>query len=799
MAADEMQLVAVMQMAIDEINESGGLLGRQVEALVRDGASSPDVFAAQARELLTQQDVKTLFGCWTSSSRKAVKPIVEEHDSLLWYPIQYEGLEQSSNVIYTGSCLNQQIEPAVQWALSSGMKRCFLVGSDYVFPRTANRLIRALVEEKGGSVLGESYLPLDSNQVEEVIDAITATRPDIVFNTINGDTNVPFFHEFQQAVGGAGDCPIMSLSFPENRLCDLAQEASGHYACWGYFQDLQTPENCDFLARYRQRFGSTAMASDPIVTAYTQVHLWKQIVENAGSLDTRDVLNGLGGSSITGPGGVMKIEPNHHVRKRALIGQATAEAAFDIVWSSESPVDPKPWLGIEDTHLPNKDLIIEAMSQYPEVLHLSRLLDQEISESGQTKESAQTTQEGVKPLNTVLEEHLHKYSEELKRVNEALHIEVAEHKQAKRKLEDTEIRSRTWLEYSPVCTKIVDLDFNLQYMSNAGINCIGIDDVTQFYGKPFPFDFYSERFRNLITKDLERVKQHGEIITNEACLTNLEGEEYWFQSTLVPVNNAEGQIDYIIVVSIDITDRKRSEAEREQLIAKLESQNTELERFAYTVSHDLKSPLITINGYIGMLRQDLAKENFERMESDLRLVSKATAKMDHLMSDLLELSRVGRLVNPSENVSLAELTHEALELVGGQAKQRGAQFDIAPDLPMVFGDRLRLREVLQNLIDNAVKYMGDQPQPRVKIGSRHTGDETIYYVQDNGIGIDPRYQQKIFGLFDQLDPHNPKVNGSGIGLSLVKRIIEVHGGRIWVESKGPGHGSTFCFTIATTN
>ena len=234
------------------------------------------------------------------------------------------------------------------------------------------------------------------------------------------------------------------------------------------------------------------------------------------------------------------------------------------------------------------------------------------------------------------------------------------------------------------------------------------------------------------------------------------------------------------------------EAQREKLIAKLEAQNAELERFTYTVSHDLKSPLFTIKGYVGMLSEDLAEANVESVEDDLLRISNAADKMAQLLADLLELSRIGRSVNPPEDVPLGELANEALQLVRGQIEQRSVQVELSSDLPVAFGDRTRLLEVLQNLIDNAVKYMGDQPHPRIEIGDRRDGDQTVCYVRDNGLGIEHRYHERVFGLFDQLDP---KVEGSGIGLALVKRIVEVHGGRIWVESEGSGHGSTFCFTI----
>ncbi len=256
-----------------------------------------------------------------------------------------------------------------------------------------------------------------------------------------------------------------------------------------------------------------------------------------------------------------------------------------------------------------------------------------------------------------------------------------------------------------------------------------------------------------------------------------------------PTDSNEVQLRLAVA---DVTHRKRIEKEREDLVGILESQNAELERFTYTVSHDLKSPLITIQGYLGMLRQDLSTGDSELIEHDLGHISDAADKMYQLLGNLLELSRVGRLVSPPEVVSLEDLAREAVAIVAGQAKEKEVQVVISPGLPVVNVDRLRLREVLQNLIDNAVKYMGDQPQPRVEIGSRREGSQTICYVCDNGIGIEPQYHTRVFGLFDQLDQ---SVEGSGIGLALVQRIIEVHGGRVWIESKGRGHGSTVCFTV----
>jgi signal transduction histidine kinase len=244
----------------------------------------------------------------------------------------------------------------------------------------------------------------------------------------------------------------------------------------------------------------------------------------------------------------------------------------------------------------------------------------------------------------------------------------------------------------------------------------------------------------------------------------------------------------------DISQRKWVATEREKLINELEGKNSELERFTYTVSHDLKSPLITIKGFLGFLEQDAANGNIVRLKADIQRIASATDKMQMLLNELLDLTRIGRLVNPSQNVDFHELVREAVELVHGQIQSRGIAISIQENLPTVYGDRRRLVEVIQNLIDNAAKFMGDQPAPRIEIGqSQYERGLPVFYIRDNGIGIDPAHHDRIFGLFNKLDSES---EGTGIGLSLVKRIIEIHGGRIWVQSE-VGRGATFFFTLQT--
>ncbi len=242
----------------------------------------------------------------------------------------------------------------------------------------------------------------------------------------------------------------------------------------------------------------------------------------------------------------------------------------------------------------------------------------------------------------------------------------------------------------------------------------------------------------------------------------------------------------------DISARKQAEMERESLISELEAKNAELERFTYSVSHDLRSPLITIRTFLGFVAEAVAKGNTSDLQPDLDRIDKAAEKMGHLLDEILELSRVGRLFNPPSEVPLGDLVNEVLELLSGRIARHGVEVQVDAALPVLYGDRPRLQEVLQNLVENAIKFMGDQPHPRIEIGAAQHGHETIVSVRDNGIGIDRLFQEKVFGLFNKRDQ---KSEGTGIGLALVKRIVEVHGGRVRVESEGAGQGSTFRFTL----
>jgi signal transduction histidine kinase len=273
-----------------------------------------------------------------------------------------------------------------------------------------------------------------------------------------------------------------------------------------------------------------------------------------------------------------------------------------------------------------------------------------------------------------------------------------------------------------------------------------------------------------------------------------EGAVRWIEACGRVIRDARGRAVRTRGAILDVTDRQRTESQREELIRELEAKNTELEQFTYTVSHDLKSPLVTIKGFLGLVAKDVEEGRTERLREDVARMTSAADSMQHLLHELLRLSRIGRIVNPSERVPFGDVAREAAALVRARLEERRVRLDIDDNLPVVYGDRLRLVEVAQNLLENAAKFVGDQPSPVVRVGVRpgESGSPPVLFVEDNGIGIDSRFHEKVFGLFEKLDP---RAEGSGVGLALVRRIVEVHGGRAWIESAGRSHGTTVCLTL----
>lgn len=347
MAISEKSVVDAENLAIEEINKAGGVLGKQIVAITEDGQSDWPTFAEKAKKLILQDKVATVFGCWTSASRKAVLPVFESNKHLLWYPVQYEGQECSNNVFYTGAAPNQQIEPSVDWLLENKGKEFFLVGSDYVFPRTANTIIKAQLDAKGGKTLGEDYIPLGVNEVKPVIAKIKSALPNggVIYNTLNGDTNVAFFKEMQASGMGPDKYPVMSVSIAEEEVQAIGVEyLKGHFAAWNYFQTVDTPASKKFVAAFKAKFGEKRVVNDPMEAAYIMVYLWAEAVKKAGKFDDLEsVKKAAYGSTFEAPEGLVTMNSNHHLSKFVRIGEVVDTGLFKIVEETKEAVKPLPW------------------------------------------------------------------------------------------------------------------------------------------------------------------------------------------------------------------------------------------------------------------------------------------------------------------------------------------------------------------------------------------------------------------------------------------------------------------------
>ncbi|MGE3834067.1 MAG: urea ABC transporter substrate-binding protein [Acidimicrobiia bacterium] len=345
MAISEQTVRDSLMLAAKEINADGGILDKEIEFIEEDGQSEPTVFAEKINKLLTEDEVAAVFGGWTSASRKAMLPVVEGANGLLFYPVQYEGLEASKNIYYTGATTNQQIIPAMDFLASEGVKTLFLAGSDYVFPRTANKIIKQYAKELGIQIVGEEYVPLDKDDWTTQVAKIAAAKPDFVFNTINGSSNVGFIKAYDEAGLGPDNSPIISVSIAEEEAPAMGVDLTGQYAAWNYFQSVESPVNSAFIKAFQDEYGKSRPTSDPMEAAYTSLYLYKGMVEKAESFCVDAVNDAADGVTFEAPEGMVTVNgENHHIAKVGLIGRINADNQFDVVWTSEDPIEPDPFL-----------------------------------------------------------------------------------------------------------------------------------------------------------------------------------------------------------------------------------------------------------------------------------------------------------------------------------------------------------------------------------------------------------------------------------------------------------------------
>lgn len=346
MAISEVSVKDSELMAINEINANGGVLGKQIEVVIEDGASDWPTFAEKAKKLIQQDKVATVFGGWTSASRKAMLPVFEELNGLLWYPVQYEGLESSPNIFYTGATTNQQIVPAVDYLFENHGKKFFLLGSDYVFPRTANKIIKAQLESLGGETVAEEYTPLGHTDYSTVISKIKESKPEVIFNTLNGDSNVAFFKQLKDAGITSDDIMTLSVSVAEEEIRGIGTDVlQGHLAAWNYYQTTETEANTKFVEAYKAAYGAERVTADPIEAGYIAVYLWAAAVEKAGTTDVDAVRAAAGGITFEAPEGLVTVDgETQHIYKKVRIGEVQADGMFKEVYSTAEPVKPDPYL-----------------------------------------------------------------------------------------------------------------------------------------------------------------------------------------------------------------------------------------------------------------------------------------------------------------------------------------------------------------------------------------------------------------------------------------------------------------------
>ncbi|HEY2930071.1 urea ABC transporter substrate-binding protein [Piscinibacter sp.] len=361
MAISETVLKDVALMTIDEINAKGGVMGKKLEPVVVDPASNWPLFAEKAKQLIAQDKVAVMFGCWTSVSRKSVLPVVEELNGLLFYPVQYEGEELSKNVFYTGAAPNQQAIPAVEYLMSKeggGAKRFVLLGTDYVYPRTTNKILRAFLKSKGVAEkdIDEKYTPFGHSDYQTIVADVkkfAAGGKTAVISTINGDSNVPFYKELGNQGLKATDVPVVAFSVGEEELRGVdTKPLVGHLAAWNYFMSLKNPTNEAFkkqwaaYAKAKKLPGADKpLTNDPMEATYIGIHMWKQAVEKAKSTDTDKVVAAMAGQTFPAPGGFTSTmdAKNHHLHKPVFIGEVKADGQFNVVWKTPAPVKAKPW------------------------------------------------------------------------------------------------------------------------------------------------------------------------------------------------------------------------------------------------------------------------------------------------------------------------------------------------------------------------------------------------------------------------------------------------------------------------
>ncbi|NJK68392.1 MAG: urea ABC transporter substrate-binding protein [Microcoleus sp. CSU_2_2] len=771
MSISEVSVKDATLLAIEEINATGGVLGCPLEAVIEDGASDLQTFAQKAKELLNEERVAVVFGCWTSTSRKAVVPVFEQMNGLLFYPLQYEGLEQSPNVFYTGAAPNQQIVPGVDYLLSQGKRKIFLLGSDYIFPRTANQIVKAQLVASGGELAGEMYLPLGSKEVGEAIAHILAVKPDAILNTLNGDSNVAFFQKLREAGLKSDKLPVMSVSVAEEEVRTIgAENIVGHLLVWNYFQTVDTPENLKFVKAYKQKYGENRVTDDPIEAAYLGVYLWKKAVEKAGSIEVAKVKAAAKNIEFAAPSGRVKVDATtQHTWKTVRIGKVRLDGQIDEIWNSGEPVQPDPFLKSYPwaAALTPRRISLGTRASLIGLFAILVLItwmavgagwigSSEMKNYLLTIESTSAAATGVPDAAIVV------------LVEQTLAVAS---------------RTQHWLMGALILSSI------------AGI--VGLVSVSAI-------------IRNLgLLREAAQLMASGDLTARSPVISN---DAIGVLSSAL--NTMAQQISSLLNgVEVRRQQLEERSSELEVAMEAAEAANRAKSTFLANMTHELRTPLNAIIGYSELLQEEAEELGEEEFVTDLESINLAGKQLLNIISDILDISKIeaGKMTLCLERFEVSNLLEEVITTVQPLVAKNGNTIRVNCDsnLGTMYADYGKVRQALLNLGSNAAKFT-DRGKITINVWkeerpigpsndcgsslnppSRFQRSWIVFQVTDTGIGMTEDQVLRLFGAFAQADDSTTRrYGGTGLGLTISRKFCQMMGGDISVDSEFE-KGSTF--------
>jgi len=551
-------------MAIAEINETGGVLGKLIEPVIADGASDPDRFEQKARKLIAENQITTIFGCSTSASPKALLPVAEQFNAQLWYPLQYEGLECSPNIFYTGACVNQQVEPAIAWLLQHRRKRFYLLGADDVFSHRASKIIKSQLPQRGGTVVGEAYIPDKAVDFTETIAHIKHTQPDAIVLTLSGESNQAFYRRYFESGMTADEIEIVACNVSAAELNEIGGYAQGTYVSASYFPSLDIPSNRKFVKNFQQRYGTKRVISSAIEAAYTQIYLWKGAVELAESFEVDRVRVAALGSSFLAPSGLVTISANHHVARTNRIGRIMPTGKVEIVFSSDRPIKPLPWLGVEQSNFSTSEMEATLRSDGGKLRAL--FVARDITElclpgspNSDGRHSSKEAEEALQAANAALEDKVQERTAALKESNDQLVAEIVKHQQAENALRAAKDQLEVVLAAVPGIVSWISSDLRYLGVNRHLANMFGLPPEA-FVGKDIGFLGTSNEFKEFVRSFFASPQQDA----FREISAVVKGSE---RNYLIVAQKYDGD-RAVFTIGIDITDRKRAESDLRQAEAR---------------------------------------------------------------------------------------------------------------------------------------------------------------------------------------------------------------------------------------